>query len=110
MKKLLTILAIFAMGQQASASAPVSGASKAEPVKIESVKIESAKDYIFKKVINVPVNAVNSVVSTVESAISKNPKMSILVIAAITLLAEQVVMYAYDALENSDNDEDLDIA
>ncbi len=109
MKKLLTILAVFAMGQQTLASLPASEASKAEPAKIESPKAEPAKVGMFTKMVNMPVKAVSSVVSTVESAISKNPKMSILVIAAVTLLAEQVVMYAYDSLENSDN-EDLDIA
>lgn len=109
MKKLLTILAVFAVGQQALAALPVSGASKAEPVKVESSKAEP-KVGMFTKMVDMPVKAVSSVVSTVESAISKNPKMAILVIAAVTLLAEQVVIYAYDALENSDNDEDLDIA
>lgn len=115
MKKLLVFVVAFATVQQVSssegASAPVAPAASTVPVASASVA-PATKTEMLKKIAQVPVKVVSSFVSSVESKISANPKMAALVIVAMTLVAEQIAVYAYNSFAESDDndDEDLDIA
>lgn len=107
MKKLLVLAAVLSMGQASAFVNPFAAKPAPAPV------VEAPKVGCFKKVVNMPKNAVKSTLSALEAKVVANPKMAVLVAAVVAIVAEHAAVYAYNnfvAQDADDNDEDLDIA